>query len=62
MSKIRDLSSNLCHAEMAFIMLSRHNPMGEKQEEPKYEDPVLLRCANSPYMLNLCSKGGKIIN
>lgn len=42
MSKIRDLPSNLCSTEMAFIMLSRHNPMGEKQEEPKYEDTILL--------------------
>lgn len=42
MSKIRDLPSNLCCTEMAFIVLSRHNPMGEKQEEAKYEDPVLL--------------------
>lgn len=48
MSKIRDLPSNLCRTEMAFIMLSRHNPMGEKQEEPKYEDTILLWCANSP--------------
>lgn len=42
MSKTRDLPSNLCCTEMAFNMLSRHNPMGEKQKEPKYEDPILL--------------------
>lgn len=42
MSKNRDLPSNLCYTEIAFNMLSRHNPMGEKQKEPKYEDPILL--------------------